>query len=97
MQTKHVVGRGITTGFLLAVCLSCRVRGLRLWFRCGVGVAESLVGGVANTDNTPPLGWHVISGEDLLAMLRRVANGENPDMVYVEEWVNADHEKVDDL
>ena len=50
---------------------------------------------MANTDNTPPLGWHVISGEDLLAMLRRVANGENPDMVYAEEWANADHKKVE--
>lgn len=41
------------------------------------------------------LGWHVISGEDLLAMLRRVENGENPDLVYAEEWANADHEKIE--
>jgi hypothetical protein len=41
------------------------------------------------------LGWHVISGEDLLAMLRRVAAGEEPDMVYAEEYVNAERETVE--
>lgn len=40
------------------------------------------------------LGWHVISGESLLGMLRRAAAGEDPDMVYAEEWANADHEHV---
>lgn len=44
---------------------------------------------------TPSLGWHVISGECLLAMLRRCAAGEDPDMVYAEEWANADHEHVE--
>jgi hypothetical protein len=39
-----------------------------------------------------PLGWHVISGEQLLVMLRRVRDGEDPDMVYAEEYVNADRE-----
>lgn len=43
----------------------------------------------------PDLGWHVISGEGLLAMLRRVAAGEDPDMVYAEEYANADHEHVE--
>ncbi len=42
-----------------------------------------------------PLGWHVISGEQLLAMLRRVAVGENPDLVYAEEWANAEHERYE--
>jgi hypothetical protein len=41
------------------------------------------------------LGWHVIAGEDLLAMLRRCAGGEDPDMVYAEEYANADHEHVE--
>lgn len=41
------------------------------------------------------LGWHVIPGEALLRMLRRVAAGEDPDMVYAEEWANADHERVE--
>jgi len=36
------------------------------------------------------LGWWCISGESLLAMLRRVAAGEDPDLVYAEEYVNAD-------
>lgn len=40
------------------------------------------------------LGWHVIHGEDLLIALRRVREGENPDMVYAELWANAEHEHV---
>jgi hypothetical protein len=50
---------------------------------------------VASTDKTPPpMPWHVINGEDLLVMLRRVAEGEDPDMVYAEEYVNAEREEV---
>jgi len=44
-------------------------------------------------ENFKPLGWHVISGEDLLNMLQRVADGEDPDLVYAEEYENAEHEK----
>jgi len=40
----------------------------------------------------PDLGWHVISGEQLLETLRRVAEGEDPDMVYMEGYVNAERE-----
>lgn len=40
-----------------------------------------------------PLGWWVISGENLLAMLRRCSSGEDPDLVYAEEYVNAEHER----
>ena len=43
----------------------------------------------------PPLGWHVISGEDLLDMLRCAHNGDDPDMLYAELWANADHEHVE--
>ena len=39
--------------------------------------------------------WHVISSDDLLAMLRRCHAGEDPDLVYLEEYVNSDHEEVD--
>lgn len=39
-----------------------------------------------------PLGWWCIAGEVLLAMLRRCAEGESPDLVYAEEYANADHE-----
>lgn len=41
-----------------------------------------------------PLGWHVIAGEHLLELLRRVRDGEDPDLVYAEEWANAEHEPV---
>lgn len=41
----------------------------------------------------PDLGWWVLSGEALLAMLRRVADGEDPDLVYAEEYANSDHER----
>lgn len=42
------------------------------------------------------LGWHVISGERLLELMRRAAAGESPDPLYAEEWANADHERVED-
>lgn len=34
------------------------------------------------------LGWWVLKGEDLLAMLQRVQAGEDPDIVYAEEYAN---------
>ena len=37
------------------------------------------------------MGWWAISGEDLLDMLRRAANGENPDLIYAEAYANARH------
>ncbi len=45
-------------------------------------------------DRATPLGYHVISGEVLLAQLHRCANGEDPDLVYAEAWANAEHEDV---
>ena len=39
-----------------------------------------------------PLGWHVIGGSHLLAVLRQVEAGESADIVYAELWANADHE-----
>lgn len=38
-----------------------------------------------------PLGWWAIAGEDLLAMLREVAAGADPDLVYAEHYANSDH------
>lgn len=35
------------------------------------------------------LGWHAISGELLLQLLRRAAAGENPDLLYLELVANA--------
>ena len=49
----------------------------------------------ASNERNVALGWHVISGEQLLEMLRRVRSGEDPDMVYAEEWANADHERIE--
>ena len=40
------------------------------------------------------LGWHVLSGEHLLALLKRCAAGEDPDMVFMELYVNARREQV---
>lgn len=42
------------------------------------------------------LGWWAIPGENLLDMLRRAHSGENPDLIYTEEWVNATREGADD-
>lgn len=38
--------------------------------------------------------WHVISSSDLIALLRRAHAGEDPDALYLEEYVNADSEEV---
>jgi hypothetical protein len=43
-------------------------------------------------DAPAPGVWHVIHSEALLKMLRRVAQGENPDLVYLEEYANAERE-----
>lgn len=39
------------------------------------------------------LGWWSISGETLLEMLRRVAAGEDPDLVYAETYANCEIER----
>lgn len=36
------------------------------------------------------LGWWVIHGENLLAALHFVAQGEDPDLVYAELYANAE-------
>lgn len=41
------------------------------------------------------LAWHVIHGETLLEMLRRCHDGEDPDLVYAEYYVNAEQDHVD--
>lgn len=46
-----------------------------------------------SADPSPPLGWWSIAGEDLLAMLQRVAGGELPDLVYAEAYANSEHEQ----
>ena len=39
------------------------------------------------------LGWHVISGQQLLHILRRANEGEDPDLILLELWANAEHEQ----
>lgn len=36
------------------------------------------------------LGWWTISGEALLDLLKRAHAGEDPDLLYAEEYANAD-------
>jgi hypothetical protein len=37
-------------------------------------------------------GWWTIPEENLMKMLRQVADGEDPEIVYAEHYANADHE-----
>lgn len=37
-----------------------------------------------------PQPWHVINSRDLLALLRRSHAGEDPEILYLEAYVNAD-------
>jgi hypothetical protein len=43
-------------------------------------------------DDTDPMSWWAISGDALLDLLRRAAAGEDPDLLYAEEYANAEHE-----
>jgi hypothetical protein len=40
------------------------------------------------------MGWWSISGEVLLELLHRAHKGEDPDLLYAEEYANSDHEYV---
>jgi hypothetical protein len=39
---------------------------------------------------------HVISGEALMSMLRRCGDGQDPDLVYAEEYANAEIERPEE-
>ena len=41
------------------------------------------------------LGWHVISGEQLLETLRRAQAGEDAGLLFAELWANAEHEYIE--
>lgn len=41
------------------------------------------------------MGWHVISGEHLLELLRRARAGEEPSLIYAEAYANAEHKDID--
>lgn len=45
------------------------------------------------TTDDDRLGWWAISGAALLDMLRRVQQGEDPDLVYAEEYANSKIER----
>ena len=49
-------------------------------------------GGLGEEEAPPSLGWHVISGEHLLAVLRRAHAGEDASLLFAELWANAEHE-----
>lgn len=36
-----------------------------------------------------PLGWWAIAGDELLDLLRRAHDGENPDLLYAEAYANS--------
>ena len=38
--------------------------------------------------------WWVMSGDELRSMLRRAANGEDPDVIYTEAHASAEREQV---
>lgn len=42
------------------------------------------------------LGWWVISGEDLVAALHRVHEGEDPDLIYTELYANTCSQEDDE-
>lgn len=44
------------------------------------------------TETVTPLGWWCISGETLLDALRRCSEGEDPDIVYAELYVDGEHD-----
>lgn len=39
--------------------------------------------------------WHVIEAKRLMELLRRAYGGENPDLIYIEEYVNAEREDIE--
>lgn len=45
-------------------------------------------------EHSAPPRWNVISEPDFLDALRRCAAGEDPDLVYIEFYVNADVEQI---
>jgi hypothetical protein len=47
------------------------------------------VSGEQDTEPAPPA-WHVIRGDALLGVLRRCHDGEDPELVYAEIYVNGE-------
>jgi hypothetical protein len=49
----------------------------------------------ARLDATGGEVWHVIEGEDIRDLLRRAHAGEDPELLYIEAYVNAEKGDVD--
>lgn len=49
-------------------------------------------GVISDGPQRDPLGWHVIAGSHLIDLLRRAAQGEDPDLLFAELWANAEHD-----
>lgn len=41
-----------------------------------------------------PLGWWTMSGENLLDLLRRAHAGEDPGLLYAEEYANSERDYI---
>lgn len=50
----------------------------------------------ADWEGSSPLGYWVIAGESILDMLREVADGGDPDMVYAAHYACGQHEYPED-
>jgi hypothetical protein len=48
-------------------------------------------GGSAVIDTV--LAWHVISDQDLVSLLKRAHEGEDPDLLYIELYANGDRDE----
>jgi hypothetical protein len=51
------------------------------------------LGGRPSAPRLQGVGWWTLAGEDFLAALRAVADGELPDIVYAEMYANSEHQQ----
>jgi hypothetical protein len=58
-------------------------------------VCSAADGNVYETEGMPDGRWHVMHSDRLMQLLRRAHAGEDPDLLYIEEYVNAERETVD--
>ena len=65
--------------------------------RVPAAATSAEVDGEAVSDDPPHLGVHMLMGETLLYLLRRVEAGEGADDVYAEMYANADFVTTADL
>lgn len=63
-------------------------------FGCRVGGGDD--GAPVDAPAVSGLGFHVLAGETLLALLRRVEAGEDAELVYIEMYASAFHVKPEE-